>query len=265
MAKMAETTSFTKDIQGRYLCNDPSEVNAWQSGGGHPFDVIVVGGGTFGLAIAEHVWFRQKQAGAGLRTLVVEGGPYVLGEHTQNAGIQGFGDAPGISILNDAASQPEPPKNEVWGVPWKSATPFTGLAYCVGGRSLYWGGWSPKLLAEETATWPPEVVADLGATYFGEAIRQIGVDETNDFIFGELHAAMRQQLANGLGGVGAAIQLAALPVSPLLKGGEQRADLLRLLGLNAAGAPNDATLKNLLKLEARSRSAPARRTRATSR
>ena len=30
MAKPAEQTSFTKDIQGRYLCNDITEVNAWR-------------------------------------------------------------------------------------------------------------------------------------------------------------------------------------------------------------------------------------------
>jgi choline dehydrogenase-like flavoprotein len=244
MAITTQSTSFTKDVQGRYLCNDVSELP------GRPFDFIVVGGGTFGAAIAEHLWFRQKQSGGGLRTLVVEAGPYVLGEHVQNAGIQGFGDAPGVSILNDAAPQPEPAKNEVWGVPWKSATPFTGLAYVVGGRSIYWGGWSPRLLDEEVATWPQETVDDLKATYFGESTRQIGVDETNDFIFGELHQALRRQLAAGLGGVGAAIALDQLPESPLLKGGEQRPDLLRLLGLDAAGAPDDAALRNLLKLEA---------------
>ena len=63
MAKLTERTSFTKDVEGRYLCNDVSEVNAWTSAGGRPFDVIVVGGGTFGSAIAEHIWFRQKQVG----------------------------------------------------------------------------------------------------------------------------------------------------------------------------------------------------------
>ena len=67
MVKFTERTSFTKDVEGRYLCNDVSEVNAWTSAGGRPFDVIVVGGGTFGSAIAEHIWFRQKQVGGGLR------------------------------------------------------------------------------------------------------------------------------------------------------------------------------------------------------
>src|SRR6059036_2913331 len=78
MAKATERTSFTKDVQGRYLCNDITEVNAWKSSGGRPFDVIVIGGGTFGAAIAEHIWFRQKQTGGGLRTLVVEAGLFTI-------------------------------------------------------------------------------------------------------------------------------------------------------------------------------------------
>ena len=35
-------------------------------------------------------------------------------------------------------------------------------------------------------------MADLKTRYFGESTRQIGVDETNDFIFGELHNALRK-------------------------------------------------------------------------
>src|SRR5262245_66623907 len=90
MAKATERTSFTKDVQGRYLCNDISEVNAWKSSGGRPFDVIVIGGGTFGAAIAEQIWFRQKQNGGGLRTLVIEAGLFTVPDHVQNTGIQGL-------------------------------------------------------------------------------------------------------------------------------------------------------------------------------
>jgi precorrin-6B methylase 2 len=89
VAKSTERTSFTKDIQGRYLCNDLTEVNAWKSSGGRTFDVIVIGGGTFGAGIAEHIWFRQKQTGGGLRTLVLEAGLFTIPEHVQNTGIQG--------------------------------------------------------------------------------------------------------------------------------------------------------------------------------
>src|SRR5829696_7357737 len=98
-----EKTSFPKDVQGRYLCNDFSEVEVWRTAGGRPFDFIIVGGGTFGSAIAEHLWFRQKQAGGGLRTLVVEAGMLTIPEHVQNTGIQGFGDPATPFFLNENA------------------------------------------------------------------------------------------------------------------------------------------------------------------
>ncbi|WP_447984945.1 family 16 glycoside hydrolase [Nitrospira sp. Nam74] len=247
MAKTTETTSFTKDIQGRYLCNDISEINAWKGGGGRPFDFIVIGGGTFGAAIAEHLWFRQKQTGGGLRTLVIEAGPFTVPEHVQNTGIQGFTDPPNPFFLNENAPQPEPPRNEVWGIPWKSSTAFKGLAYAIGGRSVYWGGWSPRLLPEELTTWPASTVTDLDARYFDESSRQIGVDDTNDFIFGELHNALRAQLFRQIGTAGAAIPLSQLPPSPLLRPG---ADPAQLLGLDSTAGLTPDDLRNLLKLEA---------------
>src|SRR3954453_22952350 len=247
MAKLTERTSFTKDVQGRYLCNDVSEVNAWKSAGGRPFDAIVVGGGTFGSAIAEHIWFRQKQVGGGLRTLVIEAGLFTIPEHVQNTGIQGLTDPPVPFFLNENAPQPEPPQYEVWGIPWKSTIPFKGLAYTVGGRSLYWGGWSPRLLDEEMATWPASTVADLKNRDFDESSRQIGVDETNDFIFGELHRVLRRQLFDRVSTVKDVMPLPSLPPSPVLKPG---ADPLELLGLTSPDGLSPSDLTDMLKLEA---------------
>jgi len=247
MAKASELTSFTKDVQGRYLCNDFSEVEAWRAEGGRPFDIIIVGGGTFGAAIAEHLWYRQRQLGGGLRTLVVKAGLFTLPEHVQNTGILGLSDPGTPFSLNPAAPQPEPPRNEVWGVPWISGLPFKGLAYTVGGRSLYWGGWSPRLLDEEMATWPATTVADLKSRYFDESSRQIGVDETNDFIFGELHRVLRRQLFDAIGSVKDVMALPSLPPSPVLKPG---ADPLELLGLSGPDGLSAADLLNMLKLEA---------------
>jgi choline dehydrogenase-like flavoprotein len=158
MSKTSELTSFTKDVQGRYLCNDFFEAESWRREGGRPFDMIVIGGGTFGAAVAEHLWYRQTQAGGGLRVLVVEAGLFTLPEHVQNTGVLGLTDPGSPFFLNESAPQPEPPRNEVWGIPWKSQIPFKGLAYTVGGRSFYWGGWSPRLLDEEMATRPAATV-----------------------------------------------------------------------------------------------------------
>jgi hypothetical protein len=94
---------------------------------------------------------------------------------------------------------------------------------------------------------PPTTVADLTARYFDESSRQIGVDETNDFIFGELHSALRRRLFDQLGTVGSAIQLATLPPSPLLKPGANPA---QLLGPDFIAGLTRAQLEDMLKLEA---------------
>src|SRR4051794_2280800 len=92
MLKTTERTSFTKDIEGRYLCNDINEVNAWKGAGGRAFDVTVIGGGTFGAAIADPLCFRHKRTGGGLRTLVIDAGLFTVPDRVQNTGIQGFTD-----------------------------------------------------------------------------------------------------------------------------------------------------------------------------
>jgi len=256
MPTQAEPTSFSLDVQGRYLCNDVNEVRAAsQSGGGQPFDAIVVGGGTFGSVIAEHLWFRGNSPGRGpYRVLVIEAGPFVLPEHVQNTGIRGLdvANAATFDELHGSPPKPDPlpPAKEVWGLPWKSQTRFPGLAYCIGGRSLYWGGWSPRLLDAEVTTWPPNVVADLNATYFDESSRQIGVDDTNDFIFGELQNALRAALYAGIGAINEAIPPAGLPLPTGITGAEPPDELARRLGLPAAGALRPVDLRNLLKLEA---------------
>ncbi len=90
-------------------------------------------------------------------------------------------------------------------------------------------------------------MVDLTARYFDESSRQIGVDETNDFIFGELHHALRKRLFDNLGTVGAAIPLGQLPPSPLLKPG---VDPAQLLGLDSTTGLSPDDLPNLMKLEA---------------
>jgi hypothetical protein len=213
----SQPTDFALDVLGRYVCNTFDEALANSDAGYRtgatdrngnvlpprsdmrPFDFIIIGGGTFGAAVAEHLSFRST--GRSERILVLEAGPFFLAEHQQNLPSLGLG-------------------NEVWGLPW-NADPglvYQGLAYCVGGRSLWWGGWSPRLLDSETTTWPPAVLADLNAEtlsngdsgYFRQAGQQIGVTATNDFIFGELHNALREQLFAALtaGQVSEAVDLA---------------------------------------------------------
>ena len=187
----SQPTDFALDVLGRYVCNTFDEALANSDpvfraaaqlpprGDMRPFDFIVIGGGTFGAAVAEQLWFRST--GRSERILVLEGGPFLLAEHVQNVPSLGLG-------------------NEVWGLAWNANVGFPGLAYCVGGRSIFWGGWSPRLLDSETPTsaWPQAVLDDLNAKklpngddgYFRQSSQQIGVTATNDYIFGELHNAL---------------------------------------------------------------------------
>jgi choline dehydrogenase-like flavoprotein len=205
-------TDFSKDVLGRYICNGLDEALRSTSGrpDAKPFDIIIVGGGSFGGAAAQHVLYGDLFRNH--RILVLEAGPFLFTEHVQNLPTIGL-VAPGPTTVD-----PGVPRAEVWGLPWRTDVPqgFPGLAYCIGGRSLFFGGWSPELLDAEMPAnaWPSQVVQDLKNKYFAQAAEQIGVDQTNDFVFGAMHEGLRQLLFDGLGAVADAIPLAQLPPPP---------------------------------------------------
>jgi len=191
------TTAFTRDVVGRYVCNGLDEAIQSTTGDADArlFDLIVVGGGSFGTVLAARL--ARRDVTAAHRILVLEAGPHVYTEHVQNL-------------------PPDLNTTEVWGVPWNSDSPrswnqqFPGLAYGLGGRSVFWGGWSPYFIESElpVPTWPESVVHDLTlpvvregdalVSYLEHAARQIGTESTNDFVFGPLHEALRARLFNGL-------------------------------------------------------------------
>jgi len=174
-----------------------------------PFSIIIIGGGSFGLVIAQHLFFKDKQHRH--RILILEAGRMLLPEHVQNLPMFGLGVPPSTT------TDPGVIRAEVWGLPWRSTVSqgFPGLAYCLGGRSIYFGGWSPQLLAEEmpSESWPPNLVSDLNNGYYKEARAQLGTNITNDFIFGKMHEALRKQLFDGInkGNITDAIPLTELP------------------------------------------------------
>lgn len=199
-----QDTLFTFDVLGRYGCNTLEEaLNGLNRPNSRPFDIIVIGGGSFGAVFATHVFNRDRTLAH--RILVLEAGPFVLPEHVQN--LPGNFAPPGKGNTGT-----------IWGQPWNSDSPmnwnqnFPGLAFCLGGRSLFWGGWSPYLIDSELSdpSWPANLRADLKdkvlprdsanptESYLDQAARQIGTATTNDFLFGPLHTAMRDQLFQGL-------------------------------------------------------------------
>src|SRR5437763_202140 len=113
----SQPTDFALDVFGRYVCNTFDEAMANSDpafrasardlqnnplaprGDMRPFDFVIIGGGTFGAALAEHLLFRST--GRAERVLVLEGGPFVLPEHIQNV--------PSIAAIP-----------EVWGLSWNT-------------------------------------------------------------------------------------------------------------------------------------------------
>jgi choline dehydrogenase-like flavoprotein len=220
----AETTTFTRDVTGRFVCNTLDEARASMDTAARPdarpFDIIIVGGGTFGAALASALFERDKERKH--RILVLEGGPFAMHEHVQNIPLAGVTGPNPIHLATiqqwQANNDTRAFRNwnrEVWGLAWHSPHAFPGLAYCVGGRSLFWGGWSPQLLDAEmpAAEWPASVKTELAARYFRQAAEQIGVTETNDFIHGALHDVLRQRLFDGINSnqVAGAVPLVGLP------------------------------------------------------
>src|SRR5262252_5589694 len=118
-AVAVQETAFTLDNMGRFLCNtlqealDSSAVQV--AGKQRDFETIVIGGGTFGAAIASSLLFAD--ATHSRRILVLEAGPFVLPEHRQNMSYQD--------------GTPDFRK------PWEShpALAYPGLLFAIGGRS----------------------------------------------------------------------------------------------------------------------------------
>src|SRR5512134_399216 len=87
-----QRTDFSLDIIGRYICNGLDEAlrSADRSSrrDARPFDVIVVGGGSFGPVLAQHLFHLDKARRH--RVLVLEGGSLALPEHVQNLPMLGL-------------------------------------------------------------------------------------------------------------------------------------------------------------------------------
>jgi Domain of Unknown Function (DUF1080)/GMC oxidoreductase len=192
-----QDTTLSVDVLGRFICSTWDEAT---NNGGVQFDAIVIGSGMFGAYCAEKIYRNTN-----LRVLVLEAGPFLVSEHVQNLSRIGL-NAAGATAVPDNPSDPGT-QALVWGIPWRSRVPFPGLAYCVGGRSLYWGGWSPRLTAADLTKWPPAIASFLQSTSgTGDAYeateRETGVFDKTDYISGPLNDDLKKKATLALPGLG---------------------------------------------------------------
>lgn len=155
-----QRTSFSLDVMGRYICSTYQEATR-----NPDYDVVVIGSGMFGAYCAAKL-FRDTHATSNeaenerksLRILVLEAGPFLVPEHVQNLPSLGSGNPfrPDENKPNTFEAR-DKPVELVWGTGWRGNVFFPGTAYCVGGKSLYWGGWCPRLRDSDLQQWPENV------------------------------------------------------------------------------------------------------------
>ncbi|MCF0060569.1 DUF1080 domain-containing protein [Dyadobacter chenwenxiniae] len=154
-----QQTTFGLDVIPRFVCNTWDEATSDSEG----IDVVVIGSGMYGGYCASKIYemsrerFAQGDATKALRVLVLEAGPFVVAEHTQNIPNLGLFDPAGAGPVSVGSGSNPGTRNLVWGVGWRSNQPFVGQAYCVGGKGIYWGGWCPRLQESDLKEWPEEV------------------------------------------------------------------------------------------------------------
>jgi choline dehydrogenase-like flavoprotein len=171
-----QETCFSIDAVARNFCN------TWEDAMTNPtFDALVIGSGMFGAYFADKLFRGTKVK----RTLLLEAGAFLVAEH--------FQDLPDIGLNvpdpMDPASDDGRIREIVWRMPWRGNTSFVGTPYCIGGKSVYWGGWCPRQTDDDLAAWPSTVAQYLKNNYT-KLEMQLGVAESTDFIQGPLYHAL---------------------------------------------------------------------------
>ena len=228
-----QRTTFSLDVLGRFICN------TWEEATANPdFDAVVIGAGMYGGYCAAKLFSESGVAGrTPIRVLVLEAGPFLVHEHGQNIPELGLGN-PFRPVVDPFSPEAAKTRHLVWGVGWRGNTGFPGTAYCVGGKSLYWGGWCPRLTDKDLAQWPagirdyltspprfgtnlPNRLPSQARADVYEAVEfEIGVKPPDDFVFDPVAGPTEQPGALGLNaalGARLAEALAALRAQ-----GEQR-------------------------------------------
>ena len=214
----SQSTDFTKDVLGRYMCNGLDEAlhsadkNAQRPDGSpqsdaRPFNAIIIGGGSFGGVLAQHLLYADETNS--YRILVLEAGRHSLPEHFQNPPSSGS-PARGVGV-SPGGHHPANGRDF-------RGSPTRRRALAVLRRLV---AAAPRR-RDAARKWPPDVVSELKQKYFDRPPSR-SVPKRNDFIHGELHSALRKIFADGIGNkVRHAIPLNQLPLHLSEAGAELR-------------------------------------------
>lgn len=164
-----EKTEFSIDTYGRYISNTLDELFVLKNGQLNEYecsdvDVIIIGSGMYGGYLATHlnnkgIELKTKNTiPFPLKILVLEAGPFVLSEHEQNQNVFIGNGANRQRKVTD--NELKDSQDEVWGWNWvwnKDIIGYVPTAFCIGGKSLFWGGWCPRMTESDLIKWPEDV------------------------------------------------------------------------------------------------------------
>jgi glucose dehydrogenase len=143
------------------LLSDPRAV------AGAAVDCLVIGSGTSGVTAAIEL------ADRGLRVAILEAGPLILTEHVGSGPFANRGDI--VPQIHDLVRYGTvwTSEKELAAVQAGSAKPNNNAWSVVGGRTVFWGGCTPRFRDEDFADWPYD--ADEVRPWYERAERLIGV------------------------------------------------------------------------------------------
>ncbi len=207
-----QSTTFSIDAMARFTCNTWDEVMGAQN---PPVDVVVIGSGMYGAYAAAKLFElgrRMADETAAPRVLVLESGPFLIGEHIQN--LTRRSTALGSLVAENLVDPAQTNEGS-----------FVKHFRCIGGKSIFWGGWSPRLQPEDMERldadgdrlWP-EAIRDYlfqtdwpgGYTY---SERETGVYPVQDFINGPLYDALKARAEAVVGDVPALTAVLEPPIA----------------------------------------------------
>lgn len=132
------------------------------------FDVVVVGGGAVGCAVANEILNRSKTSQRRVRVLLLEKGSFLLPEHVQNL------DPRYQPLIGKATARP-------WRVTSRTEFDLAPQIPYLGGRALFWSTWIPRPTPEQMRDWPAIVLKELKEQgYWDHADRFLGAVKPSD-------------------------------------------------------------------------------------
>lgn len=187
---------MTNGILGDYFCSTVEQIKGDNA---KSFDVVVIGSGMYGSYIASklYYWGHRKPGSEfekKLKILILEAGPFIVHEHYENL-------PPKTNIFDRYRELPYMKSPYICHVHRAGASEkyfgeITKHNYCVGGKSLTWGKWAPRLTEEALESWPQEVRKFFKNEEAGykRVEEETGVSDYTDLIYGTLFESLKKKL-----------------------------------------------------------------------